>query len=185
MQKKRLQTLVVPCLLALAAVDAGALGFAPVEPSTPLGQPLDHVIGVQLEAEEALNPECVAAEVLVGETRLAPAMVRARLERSGGTPVLRVRTLVPVDEPLVAVTLSLGCPVRLQRRFVIFADPVGGAAPIAPLVSSPSAQMRGGAPPSPPFALRARCLASPAHGQGLPAPDRQRKLPCRTCRSPR
>lgn len=168
MQKKRLQTLVVPCLLALAAVDAGALGFAPVEPSTPLGQPLDHVIGVQLEAEEALNPECVAAEVLVGETRLAPAMVRARLERSGGTPVLRVRTLMPVDEPLVAVTLSLGCPVRLQRRFVIFADPVGGAAPIAPLVLAPAedvasaSQARAAAPPPMPDRPRVQAVREPA-----------------------
>lgn len=138
MQKKRLQTLIVPCLAALIAVDAAALGFAPVEPSTPLGQPLNHVIGLQLEAGESLSPECVAADVVVGETRLAPDLVTARLERSGESQVLRVRTRVPVDEPLVAMTLGLGCPVRLQRRFVVFADPVGGSTPSAPLMLAPA-----------------------------------------------
>ncbi len=133
MQKKRLSTLIVPCLLALAAFDAGALGFAPVEPSTTLGQPLDHVIGLQLDPGETLNPECVAADIVVGETRLASTQVRARLERRGDAQVLRVRTTVPMDEPLVAMTLSLGCPTKLQRRFVVFADPVAAAAPSAPL----------------------------------------------------
>ncbi len=138
MQKKRLQTLIVPCLAALIAVDAAALGFAPVEPSTPLGQPLNHVIGLHLEAGESLSPECVAADVVVGETRLAPDLVTARLERSGESQVLRVRTRVPVDEPLVAMTLGLGCPVRLQRRFVVLADPVGGSTPSAPLMLAPA-----------------------------------------------
>ena len=162
MQKKRLSNLLlVPFVLAFAALDATAMGFAPVAPSTVLGQTLDHVIGLRLEPGESLSPECVAAEVTVGETRLPAAAVRARIEGTGDALSVRVATTVAIDEPLVALTLAVGCPARLQRRFVLFADPVATAAPSAPVpppvesvvaasapVSSPAADERPAAHPS-------------------------------------
>ncbi|HNU12226.1 MAG TPA: hypothetical protein PKJ45_12830 [Rubrivivax sp.] len=135
MQKTRLSHLLVSLSLGLSAIDAAAIGFLPVEPSTTLGRTLDHAIGLRLDPGERLEPECVAAEVVVGETRLPPEAVRTRLEGEGTQRVLRVRTTVPIDEPLVAMSLSLGCPPKLQRRFVVFADPVAPSAPSAPMTA--------------------------------------------------
>lgn len=169
MQKKRLPQSLAPIvassLLALAATQAAALGLASIEPSTVLGRPLDHAIPLQLEPGEELDPKCVVAEVVIGETRLPADAVRARIQRNAaGAPLLRVSTLVPVDEPLVAMTVALGCPVKLQRRFVVFADPVAAAAPSAPLVAAVEAVVdepaaAAAAQPAAPSAARGRNAA--------------------------
>ena len=91
MQKKRLPHLVVTLALAVLAVDAGAMGFSAVAPSTTLGQGLDHVIGLRLDAGESLVPECVEAEVVVGEQKLPAAAVSTRIEGEGSNLALRVQ----------------------------------------------------------------------------------------------
>lgn len=166
MQKKRLPHLIVSLALAAAAVDAGAMGFAAASASTTLGQALDHVIGLRLDDGESLSPECVTAEVTVGEQRLPAAAVRTRLEGEGARPSLRVLTTVAIDEPLVAVTVSVGCPTRLSRRFVLFADPAPAAMAGAP-VAVPVDSVTAAAPAPPPAAVAAEPRA-------VPPPPRER-----------
>lgn len=185
MQKKRLPHLVVTLALAVLAVDAGAMGFSAVAPSTTLGQGLDHVIGLRLDAGESLVPECVEAEVVVGEQKLPAAAVSTRIEGEGSNLALRVRTTVAIDEPLVALTVAVGCPVRLSRRFVLFADPAPASTPSAPVAAAADALVAAPAPLPAPAAVtdapaapavqpgaRERPLAVSGATPALPRPPR-------------
>lgn len=116
-----------------AALRASALGFGPAPVGAVLGQPLDHLIPLRLEADETLAAECVAAEVTIGDQRLPPSAVSTRLESDNGRIGLRVVTSSIVEEPVVSVSVGIGCPLRLSRRFVLFADPPSPGAPSAPV----------------------------------------------------
>ena len=109
---------------AAALVPAYAAGLAGGS-SAVLGQTLDFPVQVRLEADELLTPECLAAEVTLGDRRLPAGLVRTALEMKGPRSALvRVLTTVAVDEPVVGVLLNANCgEVRLSRRFVLLADP--------------------------------------------------------------
>jgi hypothetical protein len=130
MQKKRFHPLAIAFALAAWSAGAGALGFGAAGSAATLGQSLDHTIALRLDPGETLAPECVSAEVIVGEQRLPAAAVRTRLESDGAALLLRVQTHSIIDEPVLTVAVSLGCPARLSRRFTLFADP-------APLTAAP------------------------------------------------
>ena len=111
--------------LWLAASAAQGLGFGRVTNATQLGQPLNFAAAVRLEADESLPRECVSAEVQSGDNKLQPGQVRATLEGSPDTPErsVRVTTSVIIDEPVVTVSVTVGCTARVTRRFVAFIDP--------------------------------------------------------------
>jgi pilus assembly protein FimV len=71
-----------------------------------------------------LPRECVSAEVQSGENQLPPQQVRVTLE--GGDAAdrrVRVTTSGLIDEPVVTVSVTLGCTAKVTRRFVAFIDP--------------------------------------------------------------
>jgi pilus assembly protein FimV len=115
---------VLASLLGGGASTAMALSLGTVSSASRLGQPLDFAVAVKLDPDESLPPHCVSAEVTAGDNRIAPNHVRARLVRSGrGEAVARISTTVRLNEPVVTVTLSLGCPARLSHKFVSLLDP--------------------------------------------------------------
>lgn len=112
-------------LLLGAQSQAQALGVGRPLTLSALGQPLNLQFPIQLGADEALTPDCARAEVIAGESRIPATLVQVQLEGESDSTVraVRVQTLVPVDEPLVTVSLSLGCPTRFTRQFTAFVDP--------------------------------------------------------------
>ncbi len=118
-------------LLSLAALAVTTpclgMGLGKAPQTVVLGQPLNLVVPVLLDATETLVNGCVRAEVSLGDTMLSPTAVQALIETSGEGAtlqhVVRVRTHVAVEEPVVTVQLALGCPARLTRKIVAFADP--------------------------------------------------------------
>ena len=109
---------------------------------------------LRLDAGESLAPGCVQAEVHVGEQRLAPGAVAVTLERRGEARDdmrLRIRSSVVVQEPLVAVNLTVGCNGSVSRQFVVFADP-----PDKPRRCRPGGRGRGSRWLQPRLRLRAR-----------------------------
>ncbi|KQW03015.1 FimV family protein [Rhizobacter sp. Root1221] len=116
-----------PLVLALSlhAGHAMALGFGKVSGTTALGYPLSFSVSLRLDAADALEPGCVAADVMVGDRPLHGDQVRARLVRVGssGERRIRVTTTVAIDEPTLSVTVRAGCPAQITRSFVVFADP--------------------------------------------------------------
>jgi hypothetical protein len=166
MQKKRpWLSLVIAGATALGATVAVAAGFGPTGSGAVLGQPLDFAVLVRLDAGEPLAPECVAAEVTVGERRLMPAVVRTSVEAAGiDSARVRVVTTQSIDEPVVGIQLSAGCNGRISRRFVVFADPPV----ITPLAAVPAFAAN---PPEavPAAATAGAAPAAPADTPPMPA----------------
>ncbi|MDQ6639249.1 MAG: hypothetical protein M3Z15_06235, partial [Pseudomonadota bacterium] len=111
--------------LLLAAPAATAMGFGRTVTATTLGQPLDFSARVSLDVDETLARECVGADVLIGDNRVAAENVRVTLEsaREAGELRVRVTTRIVVDEPVVTVDVRVGCRSQMTRRFVAFVDP--------------------------------------------------------------
>ncbi len=153
MQKTRFTDLLarVCCLglLGLSAAPVHALGLGPGPQSVTLGQPLDLSITARLDSGESLGPECVSAEVWVGEQRAVPASVSLRpaTGANASAVIIRVSTALVIDEPVVTVQLQAGCVSRVSRRYVAFADPVPAPAavsvlpPVASLPAPPAATL--------------------------------------------
>jgi len=115
--------LVAPLALA-ASVAAHALGIVRAPSSVTLGAPLNFPVSVAVGGDESINTTCITAEVYQGEQRIAPSAVRMMIEQGAGEEqVVRVYSTVAIEEPVVTVTLTLGCAIRLERRFTVFADP--------------------------------------------------------------
>jgi pilus assembly protein FimV len=145
--------LITACTLSALASEAQALGFGRLSASAVLGQPLDLPVPLHLDPGEVIEPSCVHAEVSAGETRWGRDQVRARLEPGSDAAhwVARVVSTTIVEEPIVEVTLTVGCERRFSRRFVAFADPpLGGAVgrEHAPAAATPRAVAEA-APPAP------------------------------------
>jgi len=114
--------------MALAIEAASAAGLGPGSSSAVLGQPLDFAVQVRLDAAEPLSAACVSAEVTAGDRRLPASLVRAVVEMTSlDTARVRVLTEPSIDEPVVSIQLTVGCAVRLSRRYVVLADPPGTA----------------------------------------------------------
>jgi hypothetical protein len=160
MQKKRhLSSLFVGLALLCMAHGASAIGWSRAQQSAVLGQQLDFSAALRLDPGDNVAPECVVAEVMLGDTRLPASAVRLVIDtHSPDTLGIRVLSTTAVDEPVVAVTLAIGCPARMSRRFVLLADPPSlVAAANVPNVVSVAA-----APPPPPADALASRPAAPA-----------------------
>ena len=70
-------------LTLLGSADAIAMGFGRTVTATTLGQPLNFYASVALDADESLARECVFAEVMIGDTKVARDNVRVTLESAG------------------------------------------------------------------------------------------------------
>lgn len=100
-----------------------------------LGRPLAVSIPLSLDGADSSLESCVSAEVFFGDNRLENARVRVSVEKtpSSRDALIRIRTTVAVDEPVVTMQVRAGCTQSIEKRFVLLADPVpqqrGAAAP--------------------------------------------------------
>lgn len=115
-----------------------------------IGKPLDVAIPLTLDSSEDGSGLCLEAEVEQGDSRIPAGSVTVSLEpgSSPGTPRMRVRSTVAIEEPVVNVNVRAGCDTRSTRSYVMLADvltepalaalapPVERAAP--PVVRAPS-----------------------------------------------
>ncbi|MGM9515241.1 type IV pilus assembly protein FimV [Roseateles sp. DB2] len=146
---------------------SAALNVGAPQTHSALFQPLRLVFPLQLLPGEGLSPDCVKAVLVAGETRLPADQVQVQLlgRTEGEINAVRVSSLIPIDEPLVSVSLSLGCPTRYTRQFTALIDPQPSG-----MRSEPPAMLEGDELYSP--ALRA-ALATPGSKAGdLLAPGR-------------
>jgi pilus assembly protein FimV len=132
---------------ATAAMAACGPTWAQGVPAAVLGQPLNFSVQLRTDTGEPVTPECIAAEVSVGERKLPAAQVRTALESLGPDGArIRVTTAQRIDEAVVSVQLTLGCQARVTRRFMLMAEaapaslPALAVAAIAPTPSSAAAE---------------------------------------------
>ncbi len=186
----------------VAAHGVSAIGWARAQQGAVLGQQLDFSAALRLDPGDSIAPECVTAEVMVGDQRLPPGAVRVLVDGSSPeTLAMRVLSATAVDEPVVAITLSIGCPARMSRRFVLLADPPAlsptASMALAPQMSqmsqmSQTAQAlllaqadRSGARPAldPPDAPAAAVAQAPRAGRST-QPDARPPRPAASTRKP-
>ncbi|HET9646566.1 MAG TPA: hypothetical protein VFP68_25110, partial [Burkholderiaceae bacterium] len=126
----------------IAFGDAEAIDFGRASAGLVLGQRLDMVVPLRLQRGEAVSSECVGGDVHVGSARLARSDVRLALEPGGDDReiLLRIVTISPIREPVVHVSLALGCPPQRTQKFVAFADAPGSArtGAVIPVAQVPS-----------------------------------------------
>ncbi|WIT11372.1 hypothetical protein PFX98_21125 [Paucibacter sediminis] len=142
----RLRTLLL-ALLAGGWTNAHAVGVGRPQTLSALGQPLSLTFPLQLARGETLTRDCVRAEVLAGDARMPANLVQIQLEGEDESSVrlVRLQTVVQIDEPLVTVNLAVGCPARFTRQYTAFIDPPASGAPSLPDAGSarmPSAELR-------------------------------------------
>ncbi len=172
-QQRHLSSVLIGLALLVSAQDAAAIGWARAQQSAVLGQTLDFSATLRLDPGDSVAPECVTAEVALGDRRLPSVAVRLQVDASNPDAlVMRVFSIVAVDEPVVAVTLAIGCPARMSRRFVLLADPPALTPPaamaVAPVAIDPPPPA---APPAPvaPVGVPAAPAPAPA-AKPAPAP---------------
>lgn len=156
------------CILSAVALmmgssEAQAWGFGRAQSSAVLGMPLDFSVPLRLDASES-PPECLAADVSAGDIPVPRSAVFVSMDSAPGGPVLRVRTSVSIDEPLVTIRLSAGCGSSLSRRFTLFADPPGHVA--APVLAQAEAVQAVAPAPAAPVVASTVPVPSP---QALPS----------------
>lgn len=179
----RATALILACALSAVALEVQALGFGRLNSTAVLGQPLNLPVPLRLDAGERLEPECVQAAVTAGESQWGRDQVRVRLE-PGSSPsewVARITSTLAIEEPVVEITLTVGCERRFSRRFIALADPPGlqaarqeSPAPVAAAVPLAAAEPPAVAEPPP---RSSRSQPARAAGGQATAPATKRKGP--------
>lgn len=125
------------------ATHSAALSLGGVQGSVIIGRALDIGVSTSVDASQVSAGLCLRADVDYGDNRLPPSVVSVEVERLGlaNTGVLRVRASRQVNEPLVSVTLSVGCSQQFTRTYTLLADvePLNVTAAAAPVVVAPVA----------------------------------------------
>jgi hypothetical protein len=140
-----------PSLIVCAAlfpIGAAAMSLGRTTSVASLGQALQFRVPIMLESGETILPECIAVDVTHGESRLDRQVLRYTLEpeRTPGMRVLSVRTLVPIEELVLQVTVGIGCPPRFTRSYTLFPDPPSvtlAAVPAEPVADAGAQPARG------------------------------------------
>ena len=108
-------------LLALAG-SSFALSLGGVRGNAVLGQALSLAFELKLESGEDVDAGCLRAQLVQGETRIDGSRVTLAISGNAGDRVVRLRSNVPVDEPVVTVTLMASCDQQVTRRYVLLTE---------------------------------------------------------------
>jgi hypothetical protein len=114
----------VASLLLCVAFASQALTLGRIRGAALIGQPLNMVVPVQMDAGEDASAACFDADVFHADTRQDPSRVKLVVEPSGqaGTVNVRILSSVVVDEPMVTLYLRTICGQKTTRRYVLLAD---------------------------------------------------------------
>lgn len=121
---KRLTSFALGAALLCSAPWSHALTIGKVRGAAWIGQPLDLVVPVELDADQNTSDLCAQVDLFQGDTHLDSSLVRISVE-PGPQPdnlLLHVRASAKVDEPVVTLNLRLGCAQKTTRRLVLLAD---------------------------------------------------------------
>jgi len=123
--KKRL--LLFPLLAGPVLTHAAALGELRV--GSRLGQPF--AASIELSGSELRDLETKCFEAVRNPTPGNEdfpwlAQLALRLDREAGTTWLRLTTRTPVNDPLLALAVRIGCGIELTRTYVAMLSPASG-----------------------------------------------------------
>ncbi|MEO7760333.1 MAG: hypothetical protein ABIS68_00325 [Casimicrobiaceae bacterium] len=137
--------------LALCAVSLGshAVGLGGYEIQSSLGQRLRMVVQVSARADETIDGNCFKVNPFTVASDGLPQLTAAQvtLERGSNTRLI-VTSLRPLTDPIIRVSIEVGCDTTLRRDFTLLLDP-------APVLDNPAragtpAAVAGAPAPRPP-----------------------------------
>ncbi|MBK9607913.1 MAG: hypothetical protein IPO58_16315 [Betaproteobacteria bacterium] len=186
--------LALPLLLVLPPAHAAGLGGHEVQ--SALGQPLRMVVQVTARPDETLDANCFKIHPFTVANDGLPQLTNAQvsLDRRGNQPRLVVSSSRPILDPIVRVSIDVGCDTTLRRDLTLLLDPlpvietqVEGTAPARPAETTAAAPAPARLAPADEPA-RAAAIGSAgvpgggseSSGQGAaptPAPDRATAAP--------
>lgn len=147
----KLRNTLIGVTLLVAAIGSSALSLGRARGAATLGQPLDIAFEVRLDSPDDSSAPCVSADILHGDTRVDPSKTRISVE-PGNQPqdvLVRMRSSVVVDEPIVTVVLRVGCHQNTTRRYDFLADfPTEARATVPPMNASQAAPPAAAASPA-------------------------------------
>ncbi len=164
--RNRLLVLLLPLLLV---GQSAALTLGRVRGAAVVGQSLDVVVQIQLNADEAATALCPEADVFHADARQDPGRVRVTIEPTAQTGTVNARVVSSsfIDEPMVTVYLRAGCSQKSSRRYVLLADfPSETALPLVTPAMAPSASLPAAAPGSSGAIEASANQGAPARGNG-------------------
>lgn len=133
----------------LVASGATAISLGQSRGSVILGAPVDLAFDVQPDAGADLASSCITADVAFGDSAVADNKIRVTFlaDSPGRSPAVRVQVAGSVNEPVVTVTVSVGCSGNVTRAYTFLADPPAAHVPgrivnIDQLASAPAAVAR-------------------------------------------
>lgn len=111
-----------------------------------VGRPLDISVQAVLDAQDDQAALCIEADAFYADNKLDKSLVRVSTEKALSNPldtIIRIRSSVPVDEPVVTLYLRVGCQQKTERRYVVLADLVSEPAglPALPLAAGLGASL--------------------------------------------
>ena len=137
------------CILLSTAVSAPAVTLGRHSGAALIGQPLDLQVQVMLSPGEDIATQCIQADVFYGDIQVTPNFVQVTPRVAPGelTGIARVVSSLPVNEPIVTLSVRAGCGLPFTRRYVLLADLVSEPAVVA--TPAPQAAMPRPAPAAP------------------------------------
>jgi len=149
--EKSLKCLLGALLMVLAA-NALAASLGRVRGAAIVGGPLDVTLSAQLDGAENPSSVCLSAEVFFGDSQISPDKVRTSISPGAGAGevLVRIRTTVVLDEPVVTLYAREGCQQKNSRKYVLLAEMLGDNSVPVPstFVQAPAVAAAGTAAPS-------------------------------------
>ncbi|MBL8309500.1 MAG: hypothetical protein JNL19_03660 [Burkholderiales bacterium] len=145
----------VAAALAGSATPVGALSFGTEQVSSYLGQPFVATIPLLGSSGDALEARCFRLSHSQRNDGIGSLLNgRVELQTSSRAPQLIVRSLRPVDDPVLSFALESVCDTPIRREYTVLLDPPPvRAASVTPPVSAASSSSP--APSAPPAATAA------------------------------
>jgi pilus assembly protein FimV len=166
----------------MASQQVWALGFGRGVSDAVLGQAFTFTVPLSVDPGERFGLDCMSTQVYYGDAQLQSNAIRTDLERGAAdnTWIVRITASVPVQEPIIEVSISAGCERRFTRRFSVFADPptLGTSAAQLPQAATVAGAQSGG-PTGSPSRASGPVFANAAaarHATGGAAGDRPRAV---------
>ena len=189
MNSMAFRQLLVILMLALAG-NASAVGLGDLRGSPSLGQGLKLEIDLIGATKAALDANCFRLVPPTAANEL-PWLRRAIFSvQQGKTPVLEIRSELPLREPVLQLVVELGCGHDISREYIVLASPAMDTAPVSrPLAQVVVEPMSSQVATRPPRSSRPQAIDRPKPAPRLsdpvpqPAPGRKAKAEKRPAES--
>ncbi len=119
-----LRTIFAIICFGSAATAAHSLTIGNIRGAVLIGKSVNVTLPVQLDTGEVASSVCAEAELYYADNRVDNSRVLTRWDApdAKGEAVLRIQSTVGVDEPMVSITIRVGCNRKTERRYVLLAD---------------------------------------------------------------